>query len=124
MLRELHTPFCLKAILRGTNALCSPLPELGCSLRRREADEGVERAKGLGGRAFPNKDWRPILLTLLALMCLTVSPAGAQKEQSKPKPVQDNVLTRKEKRDGWILLFDGKSLDSWMTSTHSPSRKP
>ena len=26
---------------------------------------------------------------------------------------QDNQLTRKEKRAGWILLFDGKTLDGW-----------
>jgi hypothetical protein len=36
----------------------------------------------------------------------------------------DNTLTAKEKREGWILLFDGKSLDGWMTSSHMPSKKP
>jgi hypothetical protein len=25
----------------------------------------------------------------------------------------DNVLTKQEKAEGWILLFDGKSLDGW-----------
>ena len=34
---------------------------------------------------------------------------------SRPAPVQvaDNVLTDREKAEGWTLLFDGKSLDSW-----------
>ena len=32
----------------------------------------------------------------------------------------DNVLTEKEKKDGWILLFDGQSTKGWM----SPKEKP
>jgi hypothetical protein len=36
----------------------------------------------------------------------------------------DNELTAKEKEDGWILLFDGKTLDGWMTSSEKPSRTP
>jgi hypothetical protein len=34
----------------------------------------------------------------------------------------DAELTPKEKADGWILLFDGKSLDGWMTSNKTPSK--
>ncbi len=37
---------------------------------------------------------------------------------------QDNVLTTEEKASGWILLFDGKSLDDWMTPDGSPSQRP
>lgn len=48
---------------------------------------------------------------LLALMaCLTLNAA-------------DNELTEQERKDGWILLFDGKNLDGWMTSDGKPSRK-
>jgi hypothetical protein len=36
----------------------------------------------------------------------------------------DNELSEKEKADGWILLFDGKTLDGWMTSGGKPSRTP
>src|SRR5579872_6084041 len=36
----------------------------------------------------------------------------------------DNQLSDREKQEGWILLFDGKSLDGWMTSSQKPSRKP
>jgi hypothetical protein len=36
----------------------------------------------------------------------------------------DNELTDKEKADGWVLLFDGKTLDGWMTSAGNPSRTP
>ncbi len=32
----------------------------------------------------------------------------------------DNVLTEKEKQDGWILLFDGQTSKGWM----SPKEKP
>ena len=51
--------------------------------------------------------------TLLAL-ALIVPPARAE----------DNTLSAKEKADGWILLFDGKSLDGWETSSRTPSRTP
>jgi hypothetical protein len=36
----------------------------------------------------------------------------------------DNVLTPEEKKDGWILLFDGQSLDGWKTSSGRPSKVP
>ncbi len=36
----------------------------------------------------------------------------------------ENALTEKEKDDGWILLFDGKTLNGWMTSSGKPSRTP
>lgn len=39
-------------------------------------------------------------------------------------PANDNELTAREKADGWLLLFDGKSLDGWMTSSRMPSKKP
>jgi hypothetical protein len=39
-------------------------------------------------------------------------------------PAADNELSAKEKADGWILLFDGKTLDSWMTSSGKPSKTP
>src|SRR5207302_8464133 len=36
----------------------------------------------------------------------------------------DNALTDLEKADGWVLLFDGKTLDGWMTSSQTPSKRP
>jgi hypothetical protein len=36
----------------------------------------------------------------------------------------DNELTGKEKADGWILLFDGRTLEGWMTSAEKPSKTP
>ncbi|HVK09995.1 MAG TPA: DUF1080 domain-containing protein [Gemmataceae bacterium] len=52
----------------------------------------------------------------ITILCvaLFVAPAGAA----------DNELTPKEKADGWLLLFDGKTLDGWMTSSGQPSRTP
>jgi|KBSSwiStaDraftv2_1062776.scaffolds.fasta_scaffold503415_1 hypothetical protein len=34
----------------------------------------------------------------------------------------DNVLTPAEKRDGWVLLFDGVTTNGWMTSDGKPCR--
>jgi Domain of Unknown Function (DUF1080) len=36
----------------------------------------------------------------------------------------DNELTPKEQEEGWRLLFDGKTLDGWMTSSETPSKTP
>jgi hypothetical protein len=37
-----------------------------------------------------------------------------------PIVADDNELTAEEKNDGWVLLFDGKTTDGWM----SPKEKP
>jgi hypothetical protein len=36
----------------------------------------------------------------------------------------DNELTPNEKRDGWILLFDGKTTSGWMNSDRTAPRTP
>jgi hypothetical protein len=33
---------------------------------------------------------------------------------------EDNVLTDQEKKDGWVLLFDGKTTKGWMTPKGKP----
>ena len=53
------------------------------------------------------------LLTLTALALLAMPGAAA-----------DNELTAQEKAAGWRLLFDGKTLDGWMTSASQPSKVP
>lgn len=36
----------------------------------------------------------------------------------------DNQLSEAEKQQGWILLFNGKTLDGWVTSENKPSQRP
>ncbi len=35
-------------------------------------------------------------------------------------PQKDNELTAEEKKAGWVLLFDGKSMDAWRTYRNQP----
>ena len=51
---------------------------------------------------------------LVAIAGLAVSPALAK----------DNELSEQERKQGWLLLFDGSSLNGWMTSSQKPSRTP
>src|SRR2546428_167710 len=39
-------------------------------------------------------------------------------------PAADNELTPALKKEGWILLFDGKTLNEWMTSDWQHSKRP
>jgi hypothetical protein len=39
-------------------------------------------------------------------------------------PAADNTLTEQEAADGWVLLFNGQTLDGWMTSGKKPSQRP
>src|SRR5262249_5705686 len=41
-----------------------------------------------------------------------------------PALAADNELTAQEKADGWLLLFNGKTVDGWMTSSEKPSKRP
>jgi len=69
-----------------------------------------------------------IVLSLLTLAsCSTVAAFGSfslADEQNRvveaersPQPTQENKLSSEELADGWILLFDGKSLYGWTPST-------
>jgi hypothetical protein len=65
-----------------------------------------------------------LLLTLrikaleIALLACLLSFASARTFAA------DNALTSAEREDGWLLLFDGKTLNGWMTSDSKPSRRP
>ncbi len=49
------------------------------------------------------------LMILIALLIATASTSAA-----------DNTLTDQEKKDGWLLLFDGQSTKSWMSIKEEP----
>lgn len=72
--------------------------------------EGVKRASFL----------KACLLVALAVVTFFGRPALAQTNSSPA----DNKLSSKEKRAGWLLLFDGQTLNGWMTSSELPSKTP
>ena len=46
-------------------------------------------------------------ISLLLSLLIVVSFAFAKKK------TKDNTLTKEEKKEGWVLLFDGKSTNQW-----------
>jgi hypothetical protein len=58
---------------------------------------------------------KEITMRKILICCLLLAP---------PARATDNELTAKEKADGWVLLFDGKTLDGWMTSSGKESKTP
>jgi hypothetical protein len=59
------------------------------------------------------------LVSVAAAVLIQALAAGPSRGASG-----DNVLSRQEKIAGWILLFDGKSLEGWQTSSGRPSQVP
>lgn len=59
-----------------------------------------------------------MIVTLSPLLAVVLAALA-----SAPAP-GDNQLTPAEAAAGWILLFDGKGLDGWMTNSGAPSRTP
>ena len=49
-----------------------------------------------------------LMLMAVLLLNLPVAPAA------------DNTLTEQEKKDGWLLLFDGQSTKGWMSIKEEP----
>ena len=60
--------------------------------------------------------------TLFAgLLCLVSIAAVTPDVRRGPT---DNTLTDAEQRDGWLLLFDGKTYAGWMNSDRTAPRTP
>src|SRR5262249_47405682 len=81
--------------------------QAGCRVLPAAQDDALGREEGKGGERMRK--------TLAFVACVVFAGPGS---------AADNELTAKEKADGWLLLFDGKSLDGWMTSGGKPSKTP
>lgn len=62
----------------------------------------------------------PRLIRSLIAICCSTSLLSISFASEHPL----NQLTPQEQAAGWILLFNGKNLDGWMTSSEKPSNRP
>ena len=55
------------------------------------------------------------ILFLAAILAAMTCTAKTKKvvAQPAPKPTTDNILTEQEQREGWTLLWDGKTTEGW-----------
>ena len=81
---------------------------------RRKAESASRKAES-GKRKAESRTWRVLWAGLVAigfaLGLITVRAA-------------DNELSEMERKEGWVLLFDGQSTNGWMTSDGKPCRTP
>jgi hypothetical protein len=56
------------------------------------------------------KNFTYLILAAILVALYSCNTSSAKQEESKI-----NTLTKKEKKEGWKLLFDGESLDNWKT---------
>ncbi len=66
----------------------------------------------------------PLVFQKFKLLVLIVAATGVSPATVGTAIAADNELTDAEKKAGWMLLFDGKSLEGWMTSSEKPSQRP
>jgi hypothetical protein len=62
-----------------------------------------------------NAHSRSVRLLLLAITTVVISSATW---------AADNELSDRERAEGWQLLFDGRTLAGWQTSSEKPSQRP
>jgi hypothetical protein len=65
---------------------------------------------------------RTIALAAAGLLAMILGVAG--RLSAVASEGSSDGLTAEERKDGWVLLFDGRSLDGWKTSSGRPSRVP
>jgi hypothetical protein len=63
---------------------------------------------------------RTMALASAGLLGMLLALAGWSTVTAAASPVDE--LTPAEQKEGWILLFDGKTLNGWKTSSGAPSR--
>lgn len=54
-----------------------------------------------------------LLLSLLSPFLLVIGSCDSSSSAIDSEPVSFNQLTPEEEADGWVLLFDGETLDGW-----------
>ncbi len=62
-------------------------------------------------------------ITAILLAACTLASAAGKPAAKAPAPAKNNTLTQKQKDDGWLCLFDGKTLGGWTVKSGTATYK-
>src|SRR5436305_1333252 len=95
-------------------------PKLCCGMARQKRwCDSRARLVMLGTYVFLNSRRFTAAATVIIFLCIQITTLAGESPAAS-----DNTLTEAERRDGWLLLFNGRTTAGWMNSDGTAPRTP